>query len=58
MKDFFLMRFLDSLVKPLARTLAPRNGRQGVNREKEVNAQSLVIRGLDIYFPRSACCFL
>lgn len=52
------MRFLDSLVKPLARTLAPRNGRQGVNREKEVNAQSLVIRGLDIYFPRSACCFL
>lgn len=58
MKDFFKMRFLDALVKPLARTLAPRNGRQKVNREKEVKAQSLVTRGLDVYFPRPACCFL
>lgn len=31
MKDF--LSFLDSPEKPLARTLALRNGRQGVNRE-------------------------
>lgn len=34
---------LGPLMKQLARTLAPGNGRQGVNREKEIDAQSLTL---------------